>query len=129
MTLSVTTDAGCMDTISHYVIIEDELIFPNVITPNGDGFNDVWAIGNLSTRINPEDPDQYRTNELRIYDRWGKQVYHAKNYDTYARNGEIFLGEKIFTGENLSDGVYYYSFYYKGKAKVVKYNGSLTIVR
>ena len=129
VTLSVTTDAGCMDTISHYVIIEDELIFPNVITPNGDGFNDVWAIGNLSTRINPEDPDQYRTNELRIYDRWGKQVYHAKNYDTYVRNGEIFPGEKIFTGENLSDGVYYYSFYYKGKAKVVKYNGSLTIVR
>lgn len=129
VTLSLTTDAGCMDTISHYVIIEDELIFPNIITPNGDGFNDVWAIGNLSTRINPEDPDKYRTNELHIYDRWGKQVYHAKNYDTYARNGEIFLGEKVFTGENLSDGVYYYSFYYKGKAKVVKYNGSLTIVR
>ena len=129
VTLSVSTDAGCMDTISHYVIIEDDLIFPNVMTPNGDGINDVWAIGNLNTSINPEDPDQYRTNELRVYDRWGKQIYHAKNYDTYSRNGEIFLGDKVFTGDNLSDGVYYYSFWYKGKAKVVKYNGSITIVR
>ena len=129
VTLSVSTDAGCIDTVSHYVIIEENLIFPNVITPNGDGINDVWAIGNLSTNINPEDPDKYRTNELHIYNRWGKQVYHAKNYDTYSRNGEIFLGEQYFTGEDLSDGVYYYSFYYKGKAKVVKYNGSISILR
>jgi gliding motility-associated-like protein len=129
VTLSVSTDAGCIDTVSHYVIIEENLIFPNIITPNGDGINDVWAIGNLSTNINPEDPDKYRTNELHIYNRWGKQVYHAKNYDTYSRNGEIFLGEQYFTGEDLSDGVYYYSFYYKGKAKVVKYNGSISILR
>ncbi len=129
VTLSVSTDAGCMDTVSHYVIIEENLIFPNVITPNGDGINDVWAIGNLNTTINPEDPDKYRTNELYIYDRWGKRVFHAKNYDTFARDGEVTLGENPFTGENLSDGVYYYTFYYKGKAKTVQYHGSLTIVR
>lgn len=129
VTLAVSTDAGCMDTISHYVFIEENLIFPNIITPNGDGINDVMAIGNLSTNVNPEDPDKYRNNELYIYNRWGKQVYHAKNYDTYSRNGEIFVGDQSFTGEDLPDGVYYYTFYYKGKAKVVQYNGSLTIMR
>ena len=35
----------------------------------------------------------------------------------------------MFDGSGLSDGVYYYSFQYKGKAKTVTYNGSLTIIR
>ena len=129
VTLTLATDEGCSDQVSHTVVLEDDLIFPNVITPNGDGINDVWAIGNLNTSVNPEDPDEYRTNKLFIYNRWGKLVFEAENYDTYARDGQITMGENPFTGEDLSDGVYYYSFYYKGKAKVTQYNGSLTIVR
>ena len=31
--------------------------------------------------------------------------------------------------EGLSDGVYYYTFTYKGKAKTFSWNGSITIVR
>lgn len=129
VTLSIITSSGCNSEIAHTVVIEQDLIFPNVITPNGDGFNDVFAIQNLNTNINPEDPDEYRTNKLYIYDRWGKKVYQAKNYDTFARDGVISLGEQVFDGSNLSDGVYYYSFYYKGKVKTVNYNGSLTVVR
>ncbi len=129
VTLHVETADGCSSEIAHTVVIEQDLIFPNIITPNGDGINDVFAIENLNTNINPEDPDEYRTNKLYIYNRWGKQVYAAKNYDTYARGGQISQGEQVFDGTGLSDGVYYYSFYYKGKAKTVNYNGSLTIVR
>ncbi len=129
VTLTLTTQGGCGDSISHSVIIEDDLIFPNVITPNGDGINDVWAIENLNTGINPEDPDEYRHNELRISDRWGKVVFHAKNYDTWAKDGEIHEGTNPFTGNDLSDGVYYYSFTYKGKAKTTQWHGSITIIR
>lgn len=110
-------------------MVEDDLIFPNVITPNADNVNDVWAIGNLNTNINPEDPDKYRANSLRIHDRWGRLVFHAENYDTYSRDGEIFVGTNPFDGANLPDGVYYFSFTYKGKAKTTVYNGSITIVR
>ena len=127
--LHVETEDGCASEIAHTVVIEQDLVFPNIITPNGDGINDVFAIQNLNTNINEEDPDEYRTNKLYIYDRWGKQVYAAKNYDTYARDGQIMQGEQVFDGANLSDGVYYFSFYYKGKAKTVNYNGSLTIMR
>ena len=127
--LTVETEGDCKTEISHTVVVEADLIFPNVITPNGDGSNDVFAIGNLNTDINLEDPDEYRTNELIIYDRWGKQVYHARNYDTYAKDNEIYLGNQVFTGENCSDGVYYYVFYYKGHYKETKYNGSLTVIR
>lgn len=129
VTLTLVTGGGCGDSVSHTVVIEDDLIFPNVITPNGDGINDVWAIENLNTNINPEDPDEYRHNELRISDRYGKVVFHVKNYDTYAKNGQIFKGTNPFGGENLSDGVYYYVFSYKGKAKTFQWHGSITIIR
>ncbi len=129
VTLTLTTQGGCGDSVSHSVIIEDDLIFPNVITPNGDGINDVWAIENLNTDINPEDPDEYRHNELRISDRWGKVVFHVKNYDTWAKDGEIHEGTNPFTGNDLSDGVYYYTFAYKGKAKTTQWHGSITIIR
>ena len=129
VTLSLTTESGCGDSVSHVVVIEEDLRFPNVITPNGDGINDVWAIENLNTDINPEDPDHYRNNELRISDRWGKVVYHVKNYDTWAKDGQINMGSNVFSGEGLSDGVYYYSFSYKGKAKTTTWHGSITIIR
>jgi gliding motility-associated-like protein len=129
VTLSLTTESGCGDSVSHLIVIEDDLIFPNVITPNGDGINDVWAIENLNTDINPEDPDEYRHNEVRISDRYGKVVFHAKNYDTWARDGQVYVGSNPFTGDNLSDGTYYYTFIYKGKAKTTQWHGSITIVR
>jgi len=129
VTLRIETETGCASEITHTVVVEQDLVFPNVITPNGDNVNDVFAIENLNTNINLEDPDEYRNNRLTIYDRWGQKVYDAKNYDTYSRGGTIEKGSQFFDGTGLSDGVYYYSFYYKGKAKTVNYNGSLTIIR
>lgn len=125
----ISTAYGCKSSIKHTVIIEQDLEFPNIITPNNDGFNDVFAIKNLNTDINQEDPDEYRTNTLHIYDRWGKKVYEAENYDTYMKGEQIIVGEKVFSGEKLQDGQYYFSFYYKGKVKTVKYSGSLLIIR
>jgi gliding motility-associated-like protein len=129
VTLALTTESGCGDSVGHTIVIEDDLIFPNIITPNGDGINDVWAIGNLNTDINPEDPDEYRHNELRISDRYGKVVFKVKNYDTWSKDGQVHLGLNPFTGEGLSDGIYYYTFTYKGKAKPITWHGSITIVR
>ena len=129
VTLYINSGFGCTSEITHTVTIDDDLVFPNVITPNGDNLNDVFAIQNLSTDINLEDPDQYRSNELFVYDRWGKLVYKAKNYDTIAKDGQIIRGTQYFDASGLPDGIYYYSFHYKGKVKVVDYNGSLTVIR
>jgi len=125
----ISTAYGCKSSIKHTVIVEQDLEFPNIITPNGDGVNDVFAIKNLNTSINPEDPDEYRTNTLQIFDRWGKKVYETENYDTYMKDEQLFVGKKAFGGEKLQDGQYYFSFYYKGKIKTVKYSGSLIIIR
>ena len=134
VTLFMFTPEGCNSSITHTVTLEADLIFPNVITPNGDGVNDVFAIGNLNTSMNDYDPDKYRNNELTIYDRWGKQVYHALNYDTFKdmtgeRGDGIIVGDQVFDASKVNDGTYYFTFYYKGKFKTVNYHGTLQIIR
>jgi gliding motility-associated-like protein len=122
VTLSVETEQGCQSSVSHVVYIEADLIFPNIITPNGDGKNDVFAIKNM----NPLMP-----NILSIYDRWGKKVYEKQNYQTYAREGDpqIYNESDGFSADKLSDGVYYYTFHYEGYTKAVDYHGTLTVIR
>ena len=122
VTLSVETEQGCHSSVSHVVYIEADLIFPNIITPNGDGKNDVFAIKNM----NPLMP-----NILSIYDRWGKKVYEKQNYQTYAREGDpqIYNESDGFSADKLSDGVYYYTFHYEGYTKAVDYHGTLTVIR
>jgi gliding motility-associated-like protein len=45
---------------------------PNVITPNGDGLNDAFSLPNL-----PPDFCEARFAGVRIYSRWGREVYHS----------------------------------------------------
>lgn len=125
----ITTVYGCSSSIAHRVVIEQDLEFPNVITPNGDGLNDVFAVKNLNPAFDPEDPDRYRENVLQIFDRWGRKVYEALNYNTYMKDDDLLIGTQCFDAIDLQDGQYYFSFYYKGKMKVVEYSGSLLIVR
>ena len=122
VTLSVETDQGCQSSVSHVVYIEADLEFPNIITPNGDGKNDVFAIRNM----NPLLP-----NVISIYDRWGKKVYEKQNYQTYTRDGSDVIENAGdgFGAEKLSDGVYYFTFHYEGYTKAVDYHGTLTVIR
>ena len=111
---------GCEASVSHSVYIEADLEFPNVITPNGDGKNDVFAIINL---------DVDRPNKLDIYNRWGKKVFGCNNYQTYARDGVIYNAENGFSADNLSDGVYFYSFHYQGRVRTLDFHGTITVIR
>lgn len=120
VTLSVQTDQGCASTVNHTVYIEADLIFPNIMTPNGDGVNDVFAIKNM----NPILP-----NRLDIYNRWGKKVYSKENYQAYIKDDILYNAEQGFNAESLSDGVYYFTFHYEGYTRGVDYHGSLTIIR
>jgi len=63
------------------------LFIPNVITPNGDGFNDVFYIDGL---------EQYKTNRLIIFNRFGQEVYVRRNYTN------------DWNGQGLNKGTYYY---------------------
>ncbi len=105
VTLIVSNDYGCADTIIKEIkVFNDELKFYNVITPNGDGINDVLIITNA---------DKYSDNKLVVFNRWGNKVFEQTNYNN------------DWDGTNVPDGVYYYIFYYRDKY----YYSSLTIMR
>ncbi|MEI6695147.1 MAG: PKD domain-containing protein [Bacteroidota bacterium] len=102
----------CTDTISYKVkIIDDILIFPNIITPNGDGINDKFEIGALIKG------GGYTETQVILYNRWGKKVYENNNY------------KNDFGGEGLPDGVYFVTIIAKGILKDVEYKSSLQILR
>lgn len=99
---------NCMDTAKHIIlVIDDILLFPNVITPNGDGYNDYFVIENIHTW----------EHHITIYNRWGKVVYESNNY------------QNDWDGQNLSTGTYYYIVRYWRNNVQKEYHGSLTIIK
>ena len=107
----------CTDTaIIPIYIANTYLQFPNLVTPNGDGINDIWKVVNLL------EMGEYSMNELWIYDRWGVLVYHVK--DIY-RESDFWNPEDT----NSPDGTYYFRFMAKNNFGVVKRNGVIEVVR
>lgn len=65
-----------------------QVIAPNVITPNGDGKNDVFWINGL---------ELYPNHNLYIFNKWGNEVYRSNG--TYKND---------WNGNSLNEGTYYY---------------------
>lgn len=72
-----------------------ECVPPTIFTPNSDGINDAYQIPCIDT-------DNFRDNELYIYNQWGDQVFHAKPYDNNWQG--------TFGGNDLPVGTYYFVF-------------------
>lgn len=73
-------EAGCDSTIHYNLHVfwngdhcDTNLTYPNVVTANGDGKNDRFVIGGLIEN------NCFKYNELIIYDRTGRKVYHMHN--------------------------------------------------
>ncbi|MFN5878367.1 MAG: gliding motility-associated C-terminal domain-containing protein, partial [Flavobacteriales bacterium] len=72
---------------------------PQAFTPDGDGVNDNFVITGI---------EQFPTNELIIYNRWGNIVYQATDYQNNWDG--ISISNFNFAGESLPSGTYYYLF-------------------
>jgi large repetitive protein len=96
--------------------ISKNLELPNIITPNGDGSNDILIFDILS--FNPE---KYKDNDLTIFNRWGDIVYRAKPYNNTWGGGNN-------SGQALPEGTYYYVLRLNiGEGQIVR--SDVTIVR
>lgn len=84
---------------------EETPSFPNVITPNGDGMNDVF-------RSKPE----VLLDEISIFNRWGEVVFEAQSTSSW--DGKI-------DGTVASDGAYFYRIRLSNK----EYKGYLEVIR
>ncbi len=107
----------CHDTISRIItIINDNLMFPTVVTPNGDGVNDVFTIHNLV------EGQAFPDNELSIYNRYGKRIYFVQDI----RNDSDFWDP---AATNTPSGTYFYRFVGRGPIRDVEFKGSVEIIR
>ena len=103
--LVVTASDGCQDTMMvSYVITPEDIIIPNVFTPNNDGQNDLFVIQNV----------QFYGNELAIFNRWGMKVFEETNY----RN--------TWRATDIPEGTYYYTLRLNNGND---YHGHVTILR
>lgn len=92
--VTVTDKNGCyaMAFFTVNTTLQNDLVPTTVITPNGDGNNDVWFIKPV---ILPGE-----SYEVMVYNRWGDEVYSNSNY------ANDWGG--TYDGNPLPEGAYYY---------------------
>lgn len=105
-TTTVVITDECGSSINIEVTSEAcETIVPNVFTPNNDGENDRFVIDGI---------EGYPGSSLRVFNRWGSEVFFDSNYDS------------TWDADGLSDGTYYYLF---DRSDGMSFRGSLKIMR
>jgi len=121
--LTVYNEQGCDTTFLKTVEVKPvELFIPNVFTPGGDGSNDTFMITNdtenESEKIRKDALNKfYESSHLVVFNRMGRTVYEANNYDG------------MWDGDNLEDGVYYYVLECHGVSTTDVFKGPITIIR
>lgn len=114
VTVTATDANGCTDSLSLQVttlntVDLDQL--PNILTPNGDGLNDLLKF--------PSNTEKCYDFVLTIYNRWGEKVFETDN-----------LNQLWNPGNSKSTGVYFWVLSYRGADGATHYkNGTLTLVR
>ncbi len=104
---------GCTDedSLTITVIVDYNVTVSNMMTPNGDGYNDRWIIQNL---------ENYPNTQVMVVNREGQLMYESSDYDNNWDGTNKF-------GKPLNDGTYYYVIKFDGSDKI--YKGSITILR
>lgn len=107
--VSYTSPLGC--TVSDSLIVRVFTEFPNTITPNDDGVNDVWNIPGIA---------DYPNAEVKIFNRWGTEVFSSTGYN------EPWDGSR--NGDKLPAGSYFYIIDYN-ESGMENLNGTVNIIR
>ena len=85
--------------------VEQKVIIPNIITPNGDNINDLF-------RLN------FKYENVIIYNRWGQQIFKSINNEPYW-DGRTASGKKAPVG----------TYYYIITSKDCTYKGFVQVIR
>ena len=115
-TITVAVKAQDGVTIDTYTVVvyrgeaQADINCNNVLTPNGDGKNDYWAI---------KDIELYPQNNVIIFDKGGRLIYSKKSY-----NNEW---DGTLNGHPLAEGTYY--FVVDLGPNLRKFKGSISILR
>lgn len=121
---------GCTDTLSLqdgiYIEPTSELVVPNVITPNGDGINDMFPIDPVENNFYPFLIRNIYDFKGEIYNRWGEKVYEW-NLPLAGWDG------RSTSGKELNNGTYYFVITAKGvdgdKVTDYQFKGDVTLIK
>ncbi|MBN8697453.1 MAG: gliding motility-associated C-terminal domain-containing protein [Bacteroidetes bacterium] len=116
--LIVTNTNGCADTTAGWIGIDPVQVFyaPNAFTPNGNGKNDVFRVYGYGIELS--------TFEMRIFNRWGEQVFKTNDYF------EGWNGAYNNIGDLVQQEVYVWRVTFKDfKGNNKEYIGHVTIVK
>lgn len=102
-TATVVIDVSC-------AVNPDDIIIYNAMSPNNDGFNEVFMIENI---------ENYPKSTVTVYNRWGTMVFNQVSYKN------DWTG--TYKAAILPDGTYFYRIDLGEKSR--KYNGFLQIRR
>jgi gliding motility-associated-like protein len=108
-----TFDDGCGNTSSASVQVNianlyGDPVFQTGLTPNSDGYNDTYTIGNIGPDLGTSSPcDWLPFTEFAVFSRWGQRVFWAEDYrNTWDGTDD--------DGAPLPDGTYYAVFTFNG---------------
>lgn len=112
-TVTGTDINGCQSqaSVNIEVLVDYNLKPVNLFTPNGDGSNERFYVGNIEC---------YSDCVVKVYNRWGVEVYSSNGYQN------DWTGED-FNGDKLPDGTYYYIIECDGRED--RFDGAVTILR
>jgi gliding motility-associated-like protein len=116
-----TDNSGLFTEATFIILINDvseetTVLAQNLLTPNGDGFNDIWEIPNI---------EQFQNNEVVVYNRGGKVVYNRKKYQNTWDGSDYSKALEI--NKYLPNGTYYYNIILNPGDTPIK--GFITILR
>lgn len=101
----------CTFKVNMHVDLIDTIALPNVFTPNNDGINDSFTLGDIVSKA----------YDLTIYDRNGTPVYHTT---------EPQIGwDGTFNGNPCAEGVYFYAVHYWFCTELREKSGFVHLVR
>ena len=115
-----TIEAQC-DSLIHFNLFikykildcDERLLFPNLVTPNGDGVNDIFSVVGI-------DNDCWLHSELLIYNRWGTLIYSATDLKTSSDGWDP---------SNVPSGTYYFRFQASNAYRTMERKGVIEVVK
>lgn len=120
--VKVSDDIGCFntDTIQVMEFCPFTVEFPNVMTPNGDGKNDLFK-GKLIG---------VKSLKMKVFDRWGRKQYESESASFNADTYNWWDGSTIGLSDSVKFGQYMWvAEVENGKGEVSIHRGFLALIR
>jgi gliding motility-associated-like protein len=111
-------NSGNSATCTFNVIVETkELIhISKIVSPDGDGMNDVWIL---------RDIEKYKENKVVVVDRWGGLLFSSNGYN----NTSIAWDGTNQSGSLAAAGTYFYTIILKTGTSTIERKGFIELIR